>query len=284
MTLKQILFQTNKILKTHGIDNSYSEARDLLCSLLGENESSLISRFNEQIDYNFFSQLSKLIERRLSGEPLEYLTKKTHFYGLDFFVDNRVLIPRPETEILVDEAIKYFIKLKQKTGLLKIADIGTGCGNIAISIAKYLSNVNIIAIDISKEALEIAQKNITYHDVKDKITLLHSFLLNGIDYKFDIIIANLPYIPTWQLKYYIYPSLRYEPKIALDGGADGTKVIRQLVLSCGDKVYAGSCLLLEVGYNQSRILKPFIKSNLPVNDIKIIKDLNGIERVMKIIF
>jgi len=215
----------------------------------------------------------QLLERRLSGEPAAYITGHREFYGLDFYVDPRVLIPRPESELLVEEALA----LAQGHPLSTIAEVGTGSGAIAVSLALELAEVRIYASDISAPALEVALINCRKHGVTGRVYLLHGDMLDPVPEPVDLIIANLPYVRRSQLS-----EVSFEPRLALDGGQDGMEKIRRLCRQLGGRLRPGGFLLLEVGEGQGRVVTTLLYDLFPGGKIHILPDLSGIERVVSL--
>jgi release factor glutamine methyltransferase len=211
-----------------------------------------------------------LLERRLSGEPSAYITGHREFYGLDFRVNPSVLIPRPESELLVETALD----IAKNRPLSIIADIGTGSGAIAISLALGLPRAKIYATDISAAALEVALANCRQHGVSGRVRLLEGNLLEPLPEPVDIIVANLPYVSQSEL------APRFEPPLALDGGTDGTKIIEQLCQQVGGKLKAGGWLLLEIGQGQRATVVAILHNIFPEGEIEVIPDLGGIERLV----
>ncbi|GAI02081.1 unnamed protein product, partial [marine sediment metagenome] len=214
--------------------------------------------------------------RRLNGEPTAYITGHREFYGLDFYVDPRVLIPRPESELLVETALG----LAQNHPLFTIAEIGTGCGAIAISLALSLPEAKIYATDISAAALEVALVNCQKHGVIDRVHLLQGDMLDPVPEPVDLIIANLPYVK--QSKLAPMSPARFEPLLALDGGSDGTERIRQLCRQVDSKLLPGGFLLLEIGQGQRGAVIAFLHTIFPDGEIEVVPDLSGIDRVISL--
>jgi len=215
--------------------------------------------------------LQQLIERRLKNEPIAYLVGYQPFLGLKFFVDRSVLIPRPETEILAQLAID----LKPKT----VADIGTGSGAIAVSIAKNLPETKVIGIDSSPAALKIASKNAEYHQVADHCHFIKGHLLDPIPEKLDLIVSNPPYIPTREIEN-LEPQIRnFEPRPALDGGEDGLHYIRQLIEKSPGHLNPNGLLLMEIGSGQSEKVAGLARQHFM--QVEMLKDLAGIDRILK---
>jgi len=222
--------------------------------------------------------LANALRRRLRFEPIQYILGKVEFMGLEFRLTTDVFIPRPETEILVQTAIK--IVHSQQSIVHSILDIGTGSGCIAISLAKFLKDVKIYATDISKQALEIAKQNALLNNVE--ITFLQSNLFSNhklwtIDY--GLVICNPPYIPTAEIKG-LEPEIGYEPRIALDGGRDGLDFYRRIIQTMPAYFKRGSFLVLEMGFNQCSAIKGLFNSVKEYQIIQIVKDYNSIDRVI----
>jgi release factor glutamine methyltransferase len=227
---------------------------------------------NEQVD-----SLKEKIDLLLEGVPLPYLIYRQSFYNLDFHVTQDVLIPRPETELMVEEAIKW---LYENEGRKIAADVGTGSGCIAISIANEIQDINFIATDISFAALQIARENAISHQVYDRIQFMQTDLLDGIQTQFDLICANLPYIPTTKLM--DLPVSRYEPIIALDGGEDGFTYNDQLLRVAPRQLAPRGLLLMEFESPQAENIERKAKGVFPSAEIEILNDLAGLPRLLKI--
>lgn len=231
------------------------------------------------------TQLEKKIQKRIDRIPLQYITKHQEFMGMDFLVEKGVLIPRPETEILVNEVIKRLKNYKYSNNL-KVVDLGTGTGIIAICIAKFIEDIIIYAIDISKKSLQVALKNAQKHNCKDKIIFLQGDLFEPFvgrieKNSLDGIISNPPYINSYNFKL-LPPEIKdNEPKIALSGGIDGLDYYRKIIKKSPHYLKKSSFIALEVGINQSKIIEELIlKENSYNQDIEVINDYLGIERVV----
>ena len=276
MTLKQALSRARGILAEKNIDDAPLECELLLRHALGISRTQLYLDLDHELSPKQEEAFWRLLKRRLNGEPTAYITGHREFYGLDFYVDPRVLIPRPESELLVETALG----LAQNHPLSTMADIGTGCGAIAISLALSLPEAKIYATDISTAALEVAVVNCQKHEVVDKVHLLHGNMLDPLPESVDLIIANLPYVRKSQLAR--MGSARFEPRLALDGGLDGTERIRQVCRQVGGKLRPSGFLLLEIGQGQRSAVTAFLHTLFPNGKIEVVPDLSDIDRVVRL--
>ncbi len=274
MTRRQALNRARELLANHKIEDASLEAELLLRHALKIDRTQFYTEPDRMLTKRQEETYWQFVERRIKGEPSAYITGHREFFGLDFYVDKNVLIPRPETELLVEQAIAHAGKYLN----LLIVDVGTGCGNIAISLAVHLPQAKIYAIDISDAALEVASRNCLKHQVGDRVKLLVGNLLEPTPTPVDLIIANLPYVLTADM-----PQVNtsgFEPHLALDGGLDGMNVIKRLCLQVKDKLQPAGCLLLEIGVGQSKIAADFLQNLYPSANIVFMSDFNGIERVV----
>ena len=194
--------------------------------------------------------------------------------GLEFFVNNQTLIPRPETEIITEYVINNF-----KDKKLDILEIGVGSGCISISIAKYLSNVNILGVDINEKAIEVANKNIKYNNVENKVNFIKSDLYKNVKGKFDIIISNPPYIKSDVIETLEDDVKKYEPILALDGGNDGLYFYKKIINDADKFLKDNSYIIFEIGYDQGKDVKTLLEKK-QFKEIEIIKDLAGFDRTI----
>jgi release factor glutamine methyltransferase len=281
MTSAELLQKTAKRLKRHGIEDPQIEARILLGHAVELSAEQLLACLDMHPTQSHVEKLEQFIIRRISHEPIAYIIQHKDFYGLSYYVDHRVLIPRPETELLVEKAID-FAQNKQHNYDLKIADIGTGSGAIAISLAIHLAKSAIFAIDISPTALEVASINCQKHNIRKQITFLHGDLLNPLPVSVDMIVANLPYIAESEMKN-LPPEIRdFEPITALHGGDDGLHYIEMLLQQAISKINPDGCILLEIGLGQRPMMANITKRYFPNAAVTFFKDLGGIDRVIQI--
>ncbi|MDD5342642.1 MAG: peptide chain release factor N(5)-glutamine methyltransferase [Patescibacteria group bacterium] len=221
-----------------------------------------------------------LLNRRTKHEPVAYILGTKCFYQSEFLVNKSVLIPRPETELLIDEILKI---TDLKTKRYAIADLGTGCGNIAVSLAKVLPKSLILATDNSAKALILARKNATKYKLNNNVKFFQgSFLKPLLNHRLDILAANLPYLNNKEMTKVIKTDLSYEPRIALSGGADGLAYYRKLVAEIAQRDQKPKYIFFEIGSEQYIRLSKYISRLLPMYFIEAIKDYASIDRVVKL--
>jgi len=301
MIIKQARRKTASQLKKGKIKNPALEAEILLSHILKKNREFLFTHPEKELTAGQVKNYKKLIVRRSAGEPIAYLTGQKEFYDLNFFVNKNVLIPRPETELMVEEAVNRISQNCLPVGKVPyhespcvIIDVGTGSGCIIITLAKILksklpiTNYQLLAIDISKPTLAVAKKNAKLHKVDKKIKFIHGNLLKPIlkncrlpiaDCRL-IILANLPYLTPFQIKSSL--TIKYEPKKALDGGRDGLKHYKKLFGQVKWLVKlkaAPISLFCEIDPGQAGKIKKLAQSELAGAKIKIKKDLAGLNRL-----
>jgi len=283
MTAKEALTRARKILVENSIEDAPLESEILLRHSLNITRVELYQDIDRELTPEQESSFWHLIERRLSHEPTAYITGHCEFYGLDFYIDPCVLIPRSGTELLLEEALKFADRhfTKKKRSYL-IAEVGTGSGAVAIALASHLPQVKIYASDISVSVLEVAAANCRRHGVEGQVELLLCDMLEALPEPVDLIVANLPYITEKEMEE-LSPEIRlFEPRIALAGGEDGLDKIRGLCRQAGNKLHPGGCLLLEIGLGQARKLTTFLDVLHPSAEIRVIPDYAGIDRVVSL--
>jgi release factor glutamine methyltransferase len=273
VTIEQAFRSAREAMSHHSIDDAAIESEVLLRCALGISKVQLYLDFNRDISPDDIEKFHCLVERRIAGEPTAYITGHREFYGLDFFVDRRVLIPRPESEHLVEAALKL-----AQQGARSFADIGTGTGAIAVCIAVNAPQTKIYASDISRDALDVALLNCRRHGVEGRVELLQGNLAGPLPLPVDVILANLPYVRRADLA--AVNTLGYEPVLALDGGADGLEHIKNLVEQATRKLNKGGSLLLEIGQGQTKSVIDFLGVHFPTRKTGLITDYSGIPRVV----
>ncbi len=267
MTIRKALKTAADKLKKRRIPFASLDAEVLLSHVLKKPRSYLYIWPERKFTRKQETRYKKLIKQRLKHEPVAYLINNKEFYGLNFYVNKNVLIPRPETECLIDK----ILKIKKPYA---IADIGTGSGCIAITLKKYLPKAKIYASDVSKKALVVAKKNAKKH--KTKILFKEGDLLEPWKkFKLDVIVANLPYLKPKLMK---HPNLKFEPTIALDAGKKGLDLYERFFNQM-NKYHPKTKAIIEIESGQVKAIQKIIKKNLPKAKVSIIKDLAGRDRV-----
>lgn len=255
-----------------------NEAELLFSEVLGCDRASLYLNRDRYLDKKELGFIASALRRRGKGEPIQYILGKTEFMGLELKVNKSVLIPRPETEILVETTLESARRLNGKPlRQLKVLDLGTGSGCIAVSLAKYSTDLKIDASDISAGALAVARKNAGFNNAK--VSFIQSDLFKGINERYDIIVSNPPYIVESQLGK-LQPELEFEPEIALNGGRDGLDFYRRIILTSPDYLNEGGVLILEMGFNQAASLKKIFSVSGRFRIMQIVKDYSHIDRVI----
>lgn len=276
MTIQEILKKGSFILKDNHIENPKLKARLLLQFILNKKREYLIiyddKKLTKQQEEDYFKAVDKLLE----GVPLQHITHHQEFMKMNFYVNEDVLIPRPDTEILVEEVIKISKNFKAPA----ILDMCTGSGAIAISLAKYIPNAKIYATDISDKALIIARKNAENNELEDKIKFVQSDLFENIEnIKFDIIVSNPPYIKEDDIQH-LDDEVRKEPIIALNGGTDGLEFYRKITKSAYEYLKFNGYLCYEIGYNQKIDVIEIIENEHKYKNTYALKDLYDNDRVV----
>lgn len=257
-----------------------NETELVFSKVLSCNRIDLYLNRTLHLDKNKSSNISSVLKRRIKGEPIQYILAKTEFMGLEFKVTPDVFIPRPETEILVEKTIEIVKLLNCQ--IVKLLDIGTGSGCIALSLAKFLPQAEIYATDISKDALQIARTNAKLNRVEDRIGFIQSDLLMTYDLQlltYDIIVSNPPYIPTAEIDR-LQPEIQYEPRIALDGGKDGLDFYRRIIDKAPRYLKKDGFLIMEMGFKQKDAIENIIQESRDFQILEFVKDYNDIDRVI----
>ncbi len=276
MTIKQAMIKGVTILKLEKISTPKLKARLLLQYVLKKPRQYLIVYDNQKLTDKEEQEYLKYIELVAQGEPIEHITHQKEFMKLDFYVDENVLIPRQDTEVLVEEVIKIAKNIRAK----KILDLCTGSGAIAVSLAKYLENIQITALDISRKALDVAIANAKNNHVQEKITFVESNLFQDLaQEKYDIIVSNPPYIRSEEIEK-LDEEVKREPKVALDGGKDGVEFYRKIIDQGYQYLKYGGYICFEIGYDQKEEVLQIIKDKKQYTETYCKKDLYDNDRVV----
>ncbi len=279
MRLRERLAWLRERLGRAAIPDAAIEAEVLLRHALDMDRVRLFMALEEELSPGQEQLLQQLAARRLEGEPLAYITGRREFYGLEFLVSPHVLVPRQETELLVDMALEA--ARARGPGRLLVADIGTGSGCIAIAIARSLPQAVVYATDISPEALAIADANRRRHGVEGRVRLLQGDLLDPLPEAVDIIVSNPPYIPTARLGQ-LAPEVRREPRPALDGGPDGLRAISRLLEQVPARLRPGGVACIELSPEQAETVLGMAARALPSARVSVHSDMLGLARALRI--
>lgn len=279
MKLREYLVQTANRFPSSRADNPRLEVEVLMRHVLGIQRSEYFASLEQDLTPKQQHEINLLAQRRLQGEPLAYITGHREFYGLDLVVNPNVLIPRQETELLVDR-VRELAKANPDSEL-RIADVGTGSGAIAIAIACNVPHAKIYAVDIDLGALKVADINRRKHEASGQVELLQGDLLEPIKGQVDIIVSNPPYIKTADIAD-LSDEVRQEPIHALDGGVDGLDVIRHLLQQALSRLKSGGHILFELSPEQLEPATELASNLLPHSEISYYRDLLGLPRVLEI--
>ena len=282
-TIGRALNSARERLQEAGSPSASLDAQVILAHVLEVDRSWLFAHHEYTLSAEQANAFTDLIARRMAHEPVAYLIGRKEFYGLEFQVDHRVLIPRPETELLVDAVLGFVSEHAQ--GDCLVADVGTGSGAIALAVAANAPPVKVYAIDLSADALAVAASNVARLDERQQVQLLHGDLLTPLPTAVDIVVANLPYISSA-----VYPKLEadvrdYEPKLALEAGSEGLDAITQLLQQAPRYLRPQGAIFLEISYDQGEAVVALAKRMLPAAySVSLRQDYHGRDRLVTIIF
>jgi release factor glutamine methyltransferase len=276
MTVLELLQTTTAYLDKKGIAQPRLSIEHLLADILGKKRIELYLAFDRSLSERELEPLREKVRRRAEGEPLQHLLGHWDFFGRTFKTDRRALIPRPETELLVEMMLKEFDGRGDSAN--RLVDVGTGSGILAITFALEHPRLEVLAVDLADDALALAQENAELLGVADRIVFRRSDLLEQTDGPFDWIVANLPYVPTPDLSA-LQREVEFDPALALDGGKDGLTIIKRLIESVPGKITSNGTIALEVGQGQAGRVRGFLAEQ-NFRDISIRKDYQGVERLL----
>jgi len=278
-TITELIGWSSAYLKEKGFEDARLNAELLLCHTLNYKRIDLYTKFDKPLTNTELALYKSYFKRRLDHEPLQYIIGEARFMGLKFKVDKRVLIPRQETEILVEQVIN---KCRNFEGQINILDIGVGSGNIAVSLAKFIENALVTAIDISTGALEVAKLNIENNNVSDRVELINHDIFDklNLNKKFDIVVSNPPYISKQEFKEVSADVSRYEPRLATTDGCDGLTYYRRIADVSRSILNNIGNVFVEIAYNQNEDVTR-IFSEMGYVNLETVKDYSGNHRVVK---
>jgi len=273
MTVLEVLHTTTMYFKKHNVENPRLNAEQLLAHVLGRKRIELYLEFERVLTGSELAPLRDLVKRRGEGEPLQHLLGNVEFCGLIFLCDKRAMVPRPETEELVE-----FLKSEIRNPKSEILDLGTGSGVIALSLAAEFPEAQILAVDISDDALALAQENAARLNLADRVRLLKSNLLENVEATFDLVVANLPYVST-QERHTLSREVLHDPEVAVFASTRGDEVVRELIAQAPSRLRPGGMLALEIGIGQSEaLLSDLAEKNY--RDICSKNDYSGVTRFL----
>ena len=271
--IQSILNMGSSFLKENHINSYQIDSELLLSKVLNKNREYMFLNHTETLNNELLQKFKVLLNRRKKKEPLAYILNHKEFWKNSFYIDKNVLIPRPDTEILIEEILKLYHKDRN----LSVLDIGTGSGCIIISLLKDRPRFNGTAIDISKKAINIAKFNAKIHQLTDRIKFYKSSVDNFFKGKYDLIVSNPPYINNLELKYLDKDIICYEPLLSLNGGLDGSFVLNKVIKKSSSLLKIGGKLVLEIGFDQKyKVMSLLKKKEFYIN--KIVKDYANNER------
>ena len=275
MKILELYKNSSKELEQNGILTSKLDVKILLSYLLNIDSKELIMYFNQHIEQKFINTFNQLLKRRLNREPIANIVNKKSFWSYDFFVNENVLTPRNDSEILIEAVLSNYNNMQEG---LKILDLGTGSGCLVLSLLKMYKNASGLAVDISEKALKVAKQNAENLKI-NIIKFLKNNWNDNIEDKFDIIISNPPYIPTKEIKELEPEVNKFNPLLALDGGEDGLNCYRYLAKSLDKNLKENTKIFLEIGKNQEKDIEKIFNEN-GYKLLKMYKDLAEINRIL----
>ena len=278
--IRETIRETHQTLEAAGIADARLEAEVMVMTVMRMTRQNIFAEQETEVPGSEAQQLAGIVAQRLERTPLAYILGNREFYGINVMVTPNVLIPRPETEGMVEHTL-FMALMGMETRELTIADIGTGSGAIAVNLAIHLPAARIYAVDISEPALDVAAYNIRGHSVHDRVRLGHGDLLEPLPEPVDLIVANLPYIPTARIPT-LQPEVQQEPQLALDGGPDGLDLVRRLLAQAPEKLNSPGIILLELDPEQFPAAEALALQRFPDAEITAEQDLTRRDRIMVI--
>jgi release factor glutamine methyltransferase len=267
-------------LRGAGVPSARREALLLLCAILNATSAALLAHPERALGPKPAARYAELVARRAAREPLAYIVGRREFYGRDFEVSPAVLVPRPESELIL-ELLLEFARSREFAPAIA-ADVGSGSGVLAVTVAAELPGIRLVATDISAPALGFVRTNAARHAVADRVQPVRCDLLSAVAPGLDAIVANLPYLPSATIAGLEPEVAHYEPRIALDGGPDGTRLIRRLLPQAASRLKPGRLLLVEIDPDQASAVRRAAKQHFPAADIDVVRDPAGRDRVLRV--
>lgn len=279
ITVGTLLRASTAWLDGHGFDEPRITCDLLLAHALGVNRAGLYARLGDAIDPPARKLFEDLLTRRVNGEPVHYILGQREFYGIQLTVRPAALIPRPETELLVEEVLAFARQIEQP----RVIEIGTGSGAVAIALALHLPRATICATDLSPSALDVARENVERHSLAERIQLEVADLLDGVEGEWDVVVGNLPYIPTRTVDGLDRSIREWEPRVALDGGPDGLTPHERLLAQLPRRLRPGGMVILEVADDRGQLALALFERMLPGARINLVQDMFARDRAVRAI-
>ena len=278
VALRAVILETEDTLRREGIPDARLEAEVLLINVLQMPRHRIYAYQEQELTSHQVDLLAQFMGRRLKREPLAYILGHKEFYGIDLAVKSGVMIPRPETELLVEQTL-FMALMHMEAAELVVAEPGTGSGAICINLAIHLPMGRIYATDLSPEALEVAEFNVRKHNVADRVSLIQGDLLEPVSEPVDVIVANLPYVPSHEVPG-LQPEIQWEPREALDGGPDGMDTLRRTLHQARQKLKPNGVTILEIDPRQGEPLGEYARELFPEASITMEQDLAHLDRIL----
>jgi release factor glutamine methyltransferase len=275
----ELLVWASRVLALAGLSTPRLDAEVLLAFVLSTTRARLYARWNQDLELRQIEQYAHLVRRREAHEPVAYLVGQRAFYDVELWVDPHVLIPRPETEHILDEALAW---VRAQGPGLRVLDVGTGSGALAVVLARHLRDARVWAVDISPEVLTVAARNVHRYDLGSRVLLLCSDLASAFTGTFNLVVANLPYVAHAELDTLPPDVAEYEPRLALDGGEDGLDLVRRLLIQMRGLLDCPGLLLLEIDPRQAETAQELALRAWPDAQVRTIRDYAEWPRVLRV--
>ena len=281
MNASKAVAYASKRLSDGQILDPYLEAEVLVRYLFGASRAEFFASLDRPLSQAELRELDRLVALRIEGEPLAYILGRREFYGLDLFVDRHVLVPRQETELLVDVVLQWHSRRKGGARQVEVLDVGTGSGAIAVALACSLPAAKVYATDVSSAALRVADANRRRHGLQKRVHLIRTDLMRGMRGAVDVVVSNPPYIPADDVRS-LSPEVQREPALALDGGVDGLAMIRRLMSEARGRIRPGGMMIAEISPDQLPAVAAQAVRAFPSADVRTHDDLMGLPRAVAI--
>ena len=277
-SVREIIQRCHHELEAIGIPDARLEAEVMVMNVMRMPRQDLFAHQEDEATTQHEQDIQGILDRRRTREPLAYILGYREFYGINLLVNSDVMVPRPETETMVEHAL-FMALMGMESAQLVIADVGTGAGAIAINLAIHIPAARIYAVDLTDPVLNVASYNIRSHNVADRVTLCQGDLLEPVPEKVDLIVANLPYIPSARIPT-LQPEVQWEPRTALDGGEDGLDLVRRMMAQATARLNEQGIILLELDPEQMPVASEIALRNFPEATVSVEQDLARRDRIL----